>query len=88
MRPQITAYLHLDTKDWLDKYASALRLPKSEIVRLLIERERQVRWLKWALPIPDPAMGAAAGMPRQRDRLPARWKSSPKPIRRKRRRSL
>jgi hypothetical protein len=85
MRPQITAYLHLDTKEWLARYATKLRLPRSEIVRLLVEREQQVRWLRWALPTPDPAMGESAGMPRREDRLPPRWNNPPKPARRTKR---
>lgn len=77
MRPQITAYLHLDTKEWLTKYASKLRLPRSEVVRLLVERERQIGWLSWALATPDPAMGAHASLPRERGRLPRRWNDPP-----------
>lgn len=79
MRPQITAYLHADTKVWLAKYAADLRLPKSEIVRLLIEREEQVRWLIWALSAPDPAKASSLAMKRRKARLPPRWNSPPKP---------
>jgi len=78
MRPQITAYLHPDTKAWLAKYAAELRLPKSEVVRLLVEREEQVRWLTWALSAPDPAKASPAAMRRRKDRLPPRWNSPPK----------
>jgi hypothetical protein len=79
MRPQITAYLHADTKVWLAKYAARLRLPKSEIVRLLIEREEQVRWLVWALSAPDPAQARPKEMRVQKDQLPPRSNSPPKP---------
>jgi hypothetical protein len=70
MRPQITAYLQLDTKKWLTKYAERLRLPSSDVVRLLVERERQVRWLEWARSVPDPGMAPSGGLPRRKDRLP------------------
>jgi hypothetical protein len=70
MRPQITAYLHLDTKEWLTEYAAKLRLPCSDVVRLLVERERQVGWLKWARSVPDPAMGSPTNLPQRKARLP------------------
>jgi hypothetical protein len=87
MRPQITAYLHADTKAWLAKYAAQLGLPKSEVVRLLVEREEQIRWLTWALSAPDPAKGRAAALKKRKDRLPPRWDSPPKPALREPRRS-
>ena len=85
MRPQITAYLHLETKQWLEQYAAKLKLPKSEVVRLLVEREQQVGWLKWALETPDPAMGPSSPMPKRSDKLPVGWNKPPLPPKRRRR---
>ena len=78
MRTQITAYLHADTKPWLQKYADDCRLNESEVVRLLLEREQQVCWLKWALSARDPAQGSASPLPRRKDKLPPRWNNPPK----------
>jgi hypothetical protein len=78
MRPQITAYLYSNTKKWLIAYAAECGLHRSEVVRLLLERERQVGWLRWALKIEDPAQGASKTMPRRRDPLPPRWNKPPK----------
>jgi hypothetical protein len=77
MRTQITAYLHADTKPWLRKYADECGLKESEVVRLLLEREKQVRWLRWALIVDDPARGSALSLPRRKDRLPPRWNDPP-----------
>jgi hypothetical protein len=89
MRTQITAYLHADTKPWLRKYANECGLNESEVVRLLVEREQQVRWLKWALSIRDPAQGPAAQLPPLENRLPPRWDDPPRkrPGRKPRKRS-
>ena len=57
MRPQITAYINEGTRDWVRKYAEELGLKESEVVRLLIERERKIRWLSWSLQQPDPDEG-------------------------------
>jgi hypothetical protein len=78
MRPQITAYLHADTKPWLKKYAKECGLNESEVVRLLLEREQQVGWLKWALLACDPAQRPTSSMPRRKDKLPPRWNDPPK----------
>ena len=77
MRTQITAYLHGDTKIWLRKYAEECGLGESEVVRLLIEREQRVRWLRWALSARDPAQGAASPLPSPGDKLPPRWNDPP-----------
>ena len=78
MRTQITAYLHADTKSWLRKYAGECGLNESEVVRLLVEREQQVRWLRWALSARDPAQGPATPLPPREDKLPPRWNNSPR----------
>ena len=78
MRPQITTYLHPDTKKWLINYADRCHLHRSEVVRLLLERERQVMWLLWALNTPDAAQGASKMLRRRRDPLPPRWNKPPK----------
>ena len=59
MRTQITAYLNPKTKLWLRKYAADCRLGESEVVRLLVQREERIGWLKWAQSAPDPAQGPA-----------------------------
>jgi hypothetical protein len=73
MRPQITAYLYPDTKRWLLAYAAECRMRRSEIVRLLLEREQQVGWLRWALKTRDPAQAASKPLSRKRRSLPPRW---------------
>jgi len=55
MRPQITTYFHPDTKVWLTEYAREMGLKESEVVRLLVERERNIGWLKTAISAPDTA---------------------------------
>ena len=60
MRTQITAYLSEETKVWLQRYARGLGLKESEVVRLLIERERRIQWLSWSLDQPDPDQHIAA----------------------------
>jgi hypothetical protein len=77
MRPQITAYLYSDTKKWLVSYAAECGLHRSEVVRLLLERERQVRWLKWALETRDPAQAVSKPLPMRRRSLPGRWNIPP-----------
>lgn len=77
-RTQVTAYLHADTKPWLQKYAGECGLDESEVVRLLVEREQQVNWLKWALAARDPAQGSTRPLPRRKDKLPPRWNEPPK----------
>ena len=63
MRQQVTVYLKSqETSAWLADYAKDLGLDRSEVVRLLIERERKVGWLRWSLSARDPDMGGA-GMP-------------------------
>ena len=57
MRPQITAYLNEGTRAWVRNYAEELGLKESEVVRLLIERERKIQWLSWSLQQPDPDQG-------------------------------
>ena len=51
-RPQVTAYLSQTTRKWLDGYAKKFGLEKSETVRILIEREKRVRWLEAAFDLP------------------------------------
>ncbi len=57
MRTQITVYLDSITKEWLAEYARKTCLRESEIVRLLVRREREIEWLSWALQQPDPTQG-------------------------------
>ena len=78
MRTQITAYLHADTKPWLQNYADKCGLNESEVVRLLLEREQQVCWLRWALSVRDPAKGSTSPLPPRNDKLPPRWNDPPK----------
>jgi hypothetical protein len=54
-RPQVTVYLDPETKDWLTKYGSTLHTKESEVLRLLVERERRIEWLRWALHQKDPS---------------------------------
>jgi len=54
-RPQVTVYLDPETKDWLTKYGSSLHTKESEVLRLLVERERRIGWLRWALHQKDPS---------------------------------
>jgi hypothetical protein len=49
MRPQITVYLAPELKRWLTRYAKGLHLRESEVVKLLVEQEKSVGWLRWAL---------------------------------------
>jgi hypothetical protein len=70
-RPQVTAYLSLSTRKWLDGYAKKFGLEKSEAVRILIERERRIRWLEtaFALPatdLPEPSRKGAFGIRRKK----------------------
>lgn len=51
-RPQVTAYLSRTTRKWLDGYAKKFGLEKSEAVRILIEREKRIRWLEAAFNLP------------------------------------
>jgi hypothetical protein len=53
LRPQITAHIDRETRDWLDRYAKSFKLSASELLRLLIRRERKVGWLKSAFSLPD-----------------------------------
>jgi len=54
MRPQITVYLPARTKKWLIAYAAELGLHRTDVVRCLLERERRVGWLRWAVQVADP----------------------------------
>jgi hypothetical protein len=78
MRPQTTAYIHLDSKAWLTDYAKQCGLSASEVVRLLVEREQQVRWLEWALQTPDPGRSRSKPLKGRKDRLPRRWDNPPR----------
>jgi hypothetical protein len=51
-RPQVTAYVSLSLRKWLDDYVRQFGLDRSEAVRMLIERERRVRWLEAAFYLP------------------------------------
>jgi hypothetical protein len=51
-RPQVTAYVSLSQRKWLDDYVRQFGLDRSEAVRMLIERERRVRWLEAAFDLP------------------------------------
>lgn len=78
VRPQVTTYLHADTKVWLKEYARQNHFKESELVRILIEREQQIQWFSWALRANDPARKRAAPMPARQDCLPPRWNDPPK----------
>lgn len=49
MRKQTTTHLRGDQKEWLPEYASGLGLGESELLRILVERERRTRWLETVL---------------------------------------
>lgn len=51
-RPQVTAHIDAETRRWLDRYARSLKLKPSELVRLLIVRERRVRLLETCMTAP------------------------------------
>jgi hypothetical protein len=78
MRTQMTVYLHTDSKRWLKGYSRRCRLKESEIVRILLEREQQIKWLQWALQTPDPAIAPPENLPSSAERLPPRWNVPPK----------
>jgi hypothetical protein len=78
MRSQTTVYLHSDTKEWLTAYAREFRLAESEVIRLLLEREQQIGWLRWALGVSDPAQPDHTQMRPRADGLPPRWNEPPK----------
>ncbi len=46
---QTTAHLGQEQKEWLAAYAASLRLGESELLRILIEKERRTRWLEAVL---------------------------------------
>lgn len=52
-RPQVTAHIDAPTRRWLDRYAKVLKLKPSELVRLLIRREQEIRWLEKCIGLPD-----------------------------------
>lgn len=78
MRAQVAVYLHPDTKRWLKRYSDKLGMTQSEVARALVERERQIEWLQWALQTPDPALRASKAMEPRQDLLPPRFKKPPK----------
>jgi hypothetical protein len=73
MRTQITAYLPADTKRWLRKYARECGQKESEVVRSLVERERQIKWLRWAQLQLDPAQGRTFPLAAPKNNLPPKW---------------
>jgi hypothetical protein len=52
-RPQVTAHIDAPTRRWLDRYAKVLKLKPSELVRLLIRREQEIRWLEKCIGLSD-----------------------------------
>ena len=58
-RPQAVGYIDAAARNWLDRYAAELTLFRSDVVRLLLEREKQVQWIKWATGVDDPARSKA-----------------------------
>lgn len=78
MRPQITTYLHADTRRWLERYSKRVGLTQSETLRLLVEREQMVRWLEWAMLVPDPAQAQARALLAPEDKISPRWNKPPK----------
>ena len=83
MRPQITAYLYSDTKKWLVTYADRLGLDRSEVVRMLLEREKNVRWLEWAVKTDDPEKASSERLSRPPAGSKLRWEKPPKAKHRK-----
>jgi hypothetical protein len=79
MRTQVAVYLYPDTKKWLKRYGKKFGMTQSEVVRALVEREQQVKWLQWALRAPDPARGTSKTMKPRRNALPPRFRKPPKP---------
>lgn len=57
-RPQVTAHIDADTREWLGRYAKKLKLNPSELVRLLIQRERRTRWIEKSLSLSDEDLAA------------------------------
>jgi hypothetical protein len=45
--------MSLSLRKWLDEYVMQFGLDRSEAVRMLIERERRVRWLEAAFNLPS-----------------------------------
>jgi hypothetical protein len=64
MRTQITVYLHGDSKEWLRGYAARCGLGESEVVRLLVQREAEIKWLLRALTAPDRTKDAFSSLRR------------------------
>jgi hypothetical protein len=77
MRVQVAVYLHRDTKKWLESYGKRFGMTQSEVARALIEREQEVRWLRWALKAPDPAQKSHGPLKRRGNRLPRRFDRPP-----------
>ena len=77
MRVQVAVYLHGDTKKWLRNYSKRLGMTQTEVARALIEREQEVRWLRWALKAPDPSRKATASLKGPRNPLPRRINQPP-----------
>jgi len=50
---KVTTYIDTVTNEWLQRYADSLGIKRSELVKLLIERERRNHWLERAMDDPD-----------------------------------
>lgn len=66
-RPQVTAHIDADTRRWLDRYAKTLKLKPSELVRLLIRHEQEIRWLEKCMRLSEEEL---TKIPRQRGPKP------------------
>jgi hypothetical protein len=51
--PKVTTYIDPVTNEWLNRYADSLGIKRSELVRILIQRERRNHWLERAMDDPD-----------------------------------
>ena len=52
-RPQITFYPGKGQKQWLKEYSKNLGIKESELVKILVERERNLKWLQAVLRAPQ-----------------------------------
>ena len=77
VRPQAVAYVDGDLKRWLVKYAAEQGCHLTDVVRLVVQREQEVKWVAWAFNTDDPARRPAAPLRHRKSVLPKRWNSRP-----------
>mgnify|MGYP006286797763 CR=1 FL=1 len=51
---KLTTYVDRETHEWLCAYANRVGLKRSELIKLLILREKRNHWLEKAMDLPDP----------------------------------